>query len=59
MPEREDGESVTVPVNPFAGVTVMVEDPELPAAKVTDAGLAPSPKSGVPAARAETATVAK
>jgi len=47
IPEREDGESVTVPVNPLAGIIVMVEDPELPAVKLTEVGLAVSPKSGM------------
>jgi hypothetical protein len=58
MPVGEEVVSETVPVNPPVGETVTVEDPVLPAVKVTEAGLAPSPKSGVPVEVADTATVA-
>ena len=37
--------SVTVPVNPLIGATVMVEVPESPALIVTDVGLAATEKS--------------
>jgi hypothetical protein len=59
MPEGEDGDKVTVPVNPLLGVSVIVEDPGLPALNVTEVGFAASPKSGVPAAVALTAIEAE
>jgi len=41
-----DDVSVTVPVNPLTGATVMVEVPAAPAVTVTDVGLAVTEKLG-------------
>jgi hypothetical protein len=46
-PEGEDGDRVTVPVNPFRDVMVTTEVAVLPAAKLTLAGTALRLKSGV------------
>lgn len=46
MPEGEETVSVTVPVNPPMGESVIVEEPVPPAVNATSAGLALSPKSG-------------
>ena len=59
MPEGEDGNKVTVPVNPPRRDMVIVEDAVLPTVNDTEAGLALSPKSGVVAAVAVTATEAE
>jgi hypothetical protein len=58
IPDGEEDVSVTVAVNPPSGESVIVEDPVPPTVKVTDAGLAPIPKSGVPVEVADTTTVA-
>jgi hypothetical protein len=47
IPDGEDADRLTVPVYPFSGVMVIVEDPVLPAVKDTDPGLGLRLKSGV------------
>jgi hypothetical protein len=47
IPEGEITARATVPVKPLTGDMVTVEDPVLPAVKLTEVGLAASPKSGM------------